>query len=143
MVEERGKVFRGDVINPWKGKLKGEVLKSQKKISFLGDVDPENGFIIAPDSDIKGSQVSGKILVFPSGRGSTVGAGVLYGLAKKGLAPKMIVTLEPEQVVISGAILGDIPMVSNVSKHFFETVENGQIIEAWIEDDKKAVLTIL
>jgi hypothetical protein len=143
MTGKKDEIFNGLVINPWKGKLKGEVLKSLKKISFLGDVNPENGVIVAPDSDIKGFQISERILVFPSGRGSTVGAGVLYGLAKKGLAPKMLITLEPEQVVISGAIFGDIPMISNVSIKFFEIVESGQFIETWIEDDKKAVIRIL
>ena len=106
------------VINPWKGEIIGEVLKSTKKLSFLGDVDLDSGIVVADDSDIKGQKIVGKILVIPGGRGSTVGAGVLYGLAKKRLAPKMIITLKADPVIVSGAIFGDVPMVSNISKNF-------------------------
>ena len=129
------------VINGWRGIIRGEVLKSNKKISFLGDVDSKSGIIVAKDSDIVGKSIVDKILVFPGGRGSTVGAGVLYGLAKRKLAPKLIVTIDADQVVVSGSIFGDIPMVSHLPHHIFEKISTGDLIEAKI-DGKKAKLTI-
>jgi len=131
------------VINPWEGTIIGKVLKSNIKISFLGDINPDTGEIIANDSDIKGAKISNKVLIFPGGRGSTVGAGVLFGLAKRALAPKILVTLEPEPVVISGAIFGDIPMISEISKEFFDKIKTGDLVACKILDKYKAVIEVV
>lgn len=135
-------VCRSKIVNPWHGVIRGEVVKTKKKISFLGDVNPDTGEIVASDSDIKGVKIADKILIFPSGRGSTVGAGVLFGLAKRGAGPRMIVTVEPEQVVISGAIFANIPMVTDISWEFFDDVVNGDVLEAEALDDKYAILRV-
>ena len=133
---------KAKIINPWQGIIKGEIIKTEKKISFLGDVNPNNGEIVAADSDIRGLKITDRILVFPSGRGSTVGAGVLFGLAKRGIGPKMIVTIEPEQVVISGAIFADIPMVSEIPLDFFKNIKTGDHLEAEVLNDKVALLRV-
>lgn len=133
---------RGKVINEWKGVIKGMVLKTNKKISFLGDINVKNGVIVAKDSDIVGASIVDKILVFPGGRGSTVGAGVLFGLAKRKLAPKMLITVDADQVVVSGAIFGDIPMVSFIPKEIFDRIKTGDIIEAEIAEEE-AILRII
>lgn len=62
--------------------VEGEVIVSRKPLSFLGGVDPETGTITDPESDIKGESITGKILVFPKGKGSTVGSYILYALSK-------------------------------------------------------------
>jgi len=54
------------------------------------------------------------VLVFPTGKGSTVGSYSLYRLAKAGLAPAAIINAESEPIVAVGAIIGDIPMVDRV-----------------------------
>ncbi len=128
------------VINEWRYKIVGKVLKTSKKISFLGDVDPKTGVILAKDSDIKGENIKDKILVFPGGRGSTVGAGVLYGLSKNGVAPLILITIIPDQVVVSGAIFGDIPMASNLSEKCFQKIQSNDTVEVVLKDDGKGVL---
>ncbi len=133
---------KGKVINEWDGIIRGTVLKTVKKISFLGDVNMNNGSIVAKDSDIIGSSIVNKILVFPGGRGSTVGAGVLFGLAKRRLAPKMLITIDADQVVVSGAIFGDIPMVSFIPRKIFDQIETGDIIEAE-RNGEEAILKII
>ena len=55
-----------------------------------------------------------KILVFPSGKGSTVGSYVIYGLKKNGVGPKAIVNKETETIVATGVILAGIPCVDQV-----------------------------
>jgi predicted aconitase with swiveling domain len=54
------------------------------------------------------------VLVFPTGKGSTVGSYSLYRLAKAGLAPAAIVNAESEPIVAVGAIISDVPMVDQV-----------------------------
>ena len=54
------------------------------------------------------------MLVFPTGKGSTVGSYTMYRLAKNGMAPAAIVNAQSEAIVAVGAIISDIPMVDLV-----------------------------
>ncbi len=99
------------------GTAEGNVLKVRKRISFLGDVDPATGRLHQ-----EGSDISDCILVFPGGRGSTVGSYVIYQLKKNGHAPSAIVNKRTETIVAVGAIISDIPLVDDVD---IELIENG------------------
>lgn len=96
------------------GKAEGEVIVSRKPLSFLGGVDPKTGIVTDAESDIRGQSIAGKILVFPRGKGSTVGSYVIYALKKNNKAPKAIIVGEAETIVATGAIISDIPMVDGV-----------------------------
>ena len=93
------------------GSASGPILASYQPISFLGGVDPKTGVITQRESPIRGRDITGKILVFPHGRGSTVGSYVLYALAANGHAPAGIVNERPDPVVVVGAIIADVPMM--------------------------------
>jgi predicted aconitase with swiveling domain len=108
------------------GHCKAEALVSSKPISFLGGVDPTDGKIIEKDHDLYGKLVKNKILCFPHGHGSTVGSYVLYSLAKKGTAPKAILNQTADPVVVVGAIIANIPMVTQVA---IEQINTGDIVE--------------
>ena len=54
------------------------------------------------------------MLIFPTGKGSTVGSYTLYRLAQNGVAPAAIINAESEPIVAVGAIISDIPMVDQV-----------------------------
>jgi len=95
-----------------KGVVEGEALVSHKPISFLGGVNRE-GVITDRDSDIYGMSIRDKILVFPTGKGSTVGSYVIYALGRRGIL-KGIINRECEPIVATGAILGRIPLVDKV-----------------------------
>jgi len=119
--------FRGRVIS--KGYARGEALISKDPISFYGGVDPEKGIIIEKGHDIEGESIANKILIFPRGKGSTVGTYILYGLKIKNLAPKAIINIEAEPIIAVGAIISNIPMVDMVDTKIFDIVEDGDIIE--------------
>jgi predicted aconitase with swiveling domain len=127
--------FKAKIVQPWPNDIIGEVLISRSKISFLGDVDVKTGELVGSDLDIKGCSLTGKIFIFPEGRGSTVGSNVLYGLARNGLAPKLIGTCKTESITISGAIFGAIPMVSSIDEAIFREIKNGDTLKAHIQDD--------
>ncbi len=101
--------LRGRVIN--EGEAEGEALVSLRPLSFYGGVDPETGVVTDRDSDIDGQCVSGKVLVFPHGKGSTVGSYTLYRLAANGKAPAAILNRQCETVVAVGCIISGIPAV--------------------------------
>lgn len=95
------------------GSAEGEVLYSADSLSFLGGVDPETGKVQG-DYDVKGDNVAGKVLVFPTGAGSTVGTYIIYRLAKRGRAPAAIVNARADPVIAAGAVMASIPMVDRI-----------------------------
>ena len=70
--------------------------------------------MIEPGHPLHGQSIAGRVLVFPTGKGSTVGSYTLYRLAKAGLAPAAIINANSEPIVAVGALLGNIPMLDRV-----------------------------
>ncbi|MDD1663183.1 MAG: DUF126 domain-containing protein [Methanomicrobiales archaeon] len=95
------------------GTGRGPVLVSPEPISFLGGVDPETGEITEKCHPLSGKGIAGRVLVFPHGKGSTVGSYVLYALARNGKAPAGIVNAEAEPIIVVGAIIGGIPLIDH------------------------------
>lgn len=96
------------------GHAEGIALVSERAIGFLGGVDPETGVVIEPGHPLEGQSVAGRVLVFPGGKGSTVGSYVIYRLARAGKAPVAIVNADSEAIVAVGALIAGIPMVDRV-----------------------------
>lgn len=92
----------------------GKALVLQSDLSFLGGVDPETGRIKDRATGAFNRTVRNRVLVFPTGKGSTVGSYVIYGLSVNGKAPAAIVNAQTETIVATGAILAKIPMVDEV-----------------------------
>lgn len=103
------------------GRVSGAALVLEKPLSFLGGVDRETGELLAENSDLKGTPVTGRILVFPRGKGSTAGSYVLYSLSVRGKAPAALVCQTAEAVVATGAIIGETTMVDGVPTDLFRT----------------------
>ncbi|MCK5561778.1 MAG: DUF126 domain-containing protein [Thermoplasmata archaeon] len=104
--------MKGRMISP--GSVKGEALVSSEPIGFYGGIDSKTGIFIEKGHELEGVSVQDKILVFPCGKGSTVGSYVIYGLKKNGVGPKAIVNQETETIVATGAILAGIPCVDGI-----------------------------
>jgi len=111
-----------------RGCAKGEVLLSRDPISFLGSVDPKTGVIIEENHVLTGKSIKDKVLIFPHGKGSTVGSYVLYQLKKNGAAPAAIINLETEPIVAVGAIISEIPLVDMLEKSPYEVLNNGDLV---------------
>jgi predicted aconitase with swiveling domain len=93
------------------GRAMAEALVSRQPIGFFGGVDPETGLVVETGHELEGESISGRILVFPQGKGSTVGSYTLYRLRRNGLAPAGIINARSEAIVAVGAIIADIPTV--------------------------------
>lgn len=98
----------------YKGKGEGEAIVTSQPISFYGGVDPNTGVVIEKGHELQGQSVKGKILVFPTGKGSTVGSYTLYRMKKNGTAPSGMINRECETVVAVGAIISEIPCVDKI-----------------------------
>ena len=109
-----------------RGTVSGEALVSAKPISFYGGVDAKTGVVADKDSDIDGKSISGKILVFPYGKGSTVAPYTIYQLAKAGKAPLAMLNKEAETIVAVGCIISDIPAVDKIE---IEKIKTGDKVK--------------
>ncbi len=98
----------------YRGQAEGFTLCTSQGISFFGGVDPDTGLVVEPGHELAGQSIAGRILVFPSGRGSTVGSYTLYRLKKNGLAPAAIVNAECETITAVGCIISDIPCIDHI-----------------------------
>jgi len=127
---EREMELKGRTIS--KGIAEGEALTTTQPISFYGGVDPNTSEIIEKGHELQGKKVKDKILVFPNGKGSTVGSYTLYRMKKNGTAPAGIINKECETVVAVGAIISEIPCVDEIDISKIKTgdtvrLENGVI----------------
>lgn len=96
------------------GHATGKALVTSMGISFYGGVDPETGCIVEKGHELEGQSIAGCILVFPTGKGSTVGSYTLYRLKKAGLAPAAIINAESETITAVGCIISDIPCIDQI-----------------------------
>jgi predicted aconitase with swiveling domain len=123
-----------------KGRAKGEVLITNEPLSFLGGVDPYTGVVIDQGHELYGKKISDKILVIPSGKGSTVGSYVIFQMAKSKTAPKAIISIKAEPIIATGAIMAEIPMVHQPEIPLMDILKNGDIIE--VDADKEVIKLI-
>ena len=120
--------LKGRIIS--KGKAQKEALVTSQPISFYGGVDPNTGEIIEKGHELQGKSVKGKILVFPNGKGSTVGSYTLYRMKKNGVAPAGMINKECETVVAVGAIISEIPCVDKID---ISKIQTGDLIRIEID----------
>lgn len=112
-------IFQGRCIS--NGKAKGEVIKLDEPLSFLGGVDGSTG-----DLRVRDGNVAGKILVFPKGKGSTVGSYVMYDLMVHGKEPAAVINENAETIVATGAVISSIPMIDRIPS--VRLFEDGDIV---------------
>jgi hypothetical protein len=105
--------YQGRTI--FNGKAVGEALVTSMGISFFGGVDPETGVVVERGHELEGQCIAGKILAFPTGKGSTVGSYTLYRLKKNGKAPAAIINQECETITAVGCILAEIPCIDQIA----------------------------
>lgn len=112
-----------------KGIAKGEVIITRESLSFLGGVDPDEGIVVDAKHELHGIKIAGKVLVMPSGKGSTVGSYVIYQMAKNKTAPVAIVAVEAEPIIATGAIMAGIPMVDQPEDDILNLLRDGDLVE--------------
>ena len=111
------------------GKAQGEALVCQSPLSFMGGVNPQTGLVVERGHELEGISICDKILVFPTGKGSTVGSYQLYELTIEKKAPKAIINVRADSIVAIGAILGNIPMVDRLDQNPLEVIGTGDPVE--------------
>ena len=117
------------------GKAKEEAIVSTQPFGFFGGVDPSTGVVIDKWHELYGQSIKGKVLVYPEGRGSTVGAAVILELVRTGCAPAAIINTKIETITAAGGLMAkkfygkDMPMVDRLSEDPIKAIKTGDIVE--------------
>jgi predicted aconitase with swiveling domain len=99
-VELRGRVLvAGDATGP--------ALVLEAPLSLWGGMDPHTGRLSDHHHPQLGATVTGRILVMPSGRGSSSSSSVLAEAIRLGTAPLAILLSEPDEILVLGALVAD------------------------------------
>ncbi|SCY19715.1 aconitase X swivel domain-containing protein [Desulfoluna spongiiphila] len=112
------------------GCVEGEALVLTMPFSFLGDFDLTTGRI-NDLHDQAGASISGKILVFPSGRGSTTGALIGFYACLFKTGPLGMIVREAEPVIAITAVMNNIPMMDRLDIDPLAVIRTGD----WVRLD--------
>jgi predicted aconitase with swiveling domain len=89
------------------GEARGEVLSLAQPLSFWGGLDPATGRIIDVHHPQRDEVVTGRILVMPSGRGSSSSSSVLAEAIRARTAPAGVILADADPIVALGAIVAE------------------------------------
>jgi predicted aconitase with swiveling domain len=120
------------------GFASGPAMVTREAISFLGNVDARTGIVVDPAHELFGQCIAGRVLIFPGGKGSTVGSYVIYQLKKRGLAPAAMINIRSEPIVAVGAIISGIPLVDRVSEEILQ-IESGRAVMVDADGERIAI----
>ena len=90
------------------GEASGKVLVLDQPLSLWGGFDSATGELIDRHHPQAGEVLTGRIVVMPTGRGSSSSASVLAEAIRSGTAPAAIVLQEPDDIILLGALVAEI-----------------------------------
>ena len=117
----------------------GEALVSHEAICFYL-TDPKTGIIREKGHELEGKTVANKVLVFPSGKASSVvQIDGLFKLTSNKVAPRAMIVKDVETVLVVSAFIAKVPLVDRLEKDPFEVIRTGNFVKV---DAKKGIVTI-
>lgn len=111
------------------GKTRGPALVTSEPICFLGGVDVTTGMITEVGHPLKGKSIAGKVLVFPTGKGSTGGSYLIFEAVSNGVGPCAMINRNVEQVTAVGCIISEIPMIDKFDCDPITAIKDGDMVE--------------
>lgn len=107
----------------------GEALVSHEPVCFYL-TDPRTGIVREKDHELAGKNLAGKVLVFPSGKASSVvQIDGLFKLASHSVAPKALIVKNIETVLVVSAFMTKVPLVDRLEKDPFEVIHTGDFVK--------------
>jgi predicted aconitase with swiveling domain len=100
-----GKTLIGKPVVP--GAAEGAALVSSEPLSFWGGISPRTGEVIDRRHELSGAIVTGRVFVFPTGRGSSTSSAILMESIRAGVAPAAIINVRVDPILALGSIVAD------------------------------------
>ena len=140
------KTLHGKTSHP--GSATGEVLLLTEPVSFWGGVDHLGNIIDVHHAQHK-AKMTDKILVMPSGRGSSSATAVLAELIRTGDGPKAIVMQQCDTILVIGALVSaeiygiSMPIVELAQSEYAQLRDGQQVSIEASDQTQKATVTLL
>lgn len=143
MTPRSGPASRTRALVP--GRAAGPALVLTEPLSFWGGVDPADGRIIDRHHPQAEETVRGKVVVMPSGRGSSSSSSVLAETIRGATGPVAIVLAEPDGILALGALVaatlyGRATPVVVADEVTYRSIRNGATIEIAPRNDKWEII---
>lgn len=87
--------------------IRGRVLVLDEGLSLWGGMDPATGELIDAHHPQRGVRLTGRVVVMPSGRGSSSSASVLAEAVRAGTAPAAILLDAPDMILSIGSMVAE------------------------------------
>jgi len=126
------------------GEAEGRALVSKEPLSFWGGLCPRTGEIIDRRHERSGAIVTGRVFVFPQGKGSSTSSATLLESIKAGVAPAAVINLKVDPILALGSIVADelyhqtMPIVVLAKEDFFSIKQDDYLT---IEPDGKVLVS--
>jgi predicted aconitase with swiveling domain len=139
------KVLTGKTSHP--GVAEGEVLVLTEPVSFWGGVNHHGEIIDVHHAQHK-AKMTNKILVMPSGRGSSSATAVLAELIRTGDGPLGIVMLQCDTILVIGALVSaeiygiSMPIVELAQAEYGQLTDGTNVVIAADSQTQVATVTL-
>ncbi|HXF56110.1 MAG TPA: DUF126 domain-containing protein [Actinomycetota bacterium] len=122
------------------GRARGRALVLPQPLSFWGGVDPATGVVVDRRHPRAGACLTGRVVLMPAGRGSSSSSAVFAEAVRLGTAPAALLLLEPDPILVVGAIVAQelygrtVPVVL-LEPEAFHGIRDGQWVELNASDE--------
>ena len=128
-----------------RGKAEGRALVTDKSLCFWGGLDPETGKIIETGHPLEGQDITGKVLIFPRGHGSSSTSGVLLEAIRCNHGPAAIINIFCEPIIATGSIVakvlyGKSVPIATVSEDDFKGFYPDMLLR--VDDQEKCIIIL-
>ena len=113
------------------GTAEGEALVTRQTISTWGGVDAVKGIITERRHELRDQSFAGKVLVFPSAKGSSGWSTVAQVIRLAGKAPKAMIIGKVNSLTAIGAVVMRAPTVTDLDQDPTEVIATGE----WVKID--------
>ena len=113
--------------------ITGRALVLAEPLSLWGGMDPATGELIDAHHPQRGLRLTGRVVVMPSGRGSSSSASVLAEAVRAGTAPAAIILGEPDLILEIGSAVAEelygvvVPVVAITADALTEIVDGTEV----------------
>lgn len=110
-------------------KLQGKALVAKDGFSARYDLDRIRGVFSRPEHKLAGENYNGRILVLDAAKGGVATAWMLYEMSARKIIPAALVLNAVNPIMVQGAALADVTLISGFDVDITASVPNGAEVE--------------
>ena len=110
-------------------KVTGKALVAKDGFSARYDLDRLRGVFARPEHKLAGKSYVGRVLVLDAAKGGVATAWMLHEMKARGIMPAALVLNAVNPIMVQGAALADLTMISGFEVDITQAIPNGATVE--------------